>query len=45
MHTTQRLECTTLDRIREHGKLGDSFDSVLVKMLDKVENVQVEDHD
>lgn len=45
MYTTQRLNTDTLTRIRNRGKLGDSFDSVLVKLLDQVETKQVEERE
>ena len=34
MDTTQKLEKSTLERVRNHGKMGDSFDSALSKVLD-----------
>lgn len=37
MHTTQRLDQSTLKRVRNHGKMGESFDVVLSKLLDIVE--------
>jgi len=37
MHTTQRLDLSTLNRVRKHGKMGESFDQALVKVLDLVE--------
>jgi len=37
MHTTQRLDHTTLDRVRKYGKMGESFDQALSKVLDRVE--------
>jgi len=32
----------SLDRLRNHGKMGDSFDHVLNKVLDKIENAENE---
>jgi len=37
MHTTQRLDHTTLNRVRKYGKMGESFDQALSKVLDRVE--------
>jgi len=37
MNTTQRLDHTTLNRVRKHGKMGESFDEALSKVLDKIE--------
>ena len=38
LNTTQKLGKATLERLREHGKMGDSFDSVVNKVLDEVES-------
>ena len=38
MKTTQKLDEETLERLREHGKMGDSFDSVVNRLLDEVED-------
>ena len=38
MKTTQKLDEETLERLREHGKMGDSFDSVVNSLLDEVED-------
>ncbi len=40
MKTTQKLDEETLDRLREHGKMGDSFNGVLNRLLDKVDNIE-----
>ena len=37
MNTTQRLDHSTLNRIRKYGKMGETFDEVLSKLLDKIE--------
>ena len=37
LRTTQRLDLSTLDRVRKYGKMGETFDEVLSKVLDKVE--------
>ena len=39
MHTTQRLDEETLDRIRKQGKMGDSFNLVLNKVLDEIDDL------
>jgi len=39
MHTTQRLEEETLDRIRNLGKMGESFNVVLNKVLDEIDDL------
>jgi len=36
--TTMKTNTGTLDRLRNHGKCGDSLDSVLNKVLDKIDN-------
>ena len=38
-NTTQRLEERTLDRIRDHGKMGESFNLVLNKVLDEIDDL------
>jgi len=37
MNTTQKLEKSTLERVRKHGRMGDSFNSALSKVLDKLD--------
>ena len=37
-NTTQRLDIDTLNRVRKYGKMGESFDEALSKVLDKVES-------
>ena len=46
-NTTQRLEEETLDRIRDHGKMGESFNVVLNKVLDEIEDLhdRLDDHE
>jgi len=39
MKTTQKLDDETLDRLRQHGKMGDSFNGVLNRLLDKVDDI------
>ena len=41
MNTTQRLSLTTLARVRSYGKMGETFDQALDKVLDK--NKELED--
>lgn len=36
--TTQKLDKTTLERFRKHGKMGDSFDTVANRVLDLAES-------
>jgi len=37
MNTTQRLDLSTLNRVKKYGKMGESFDQALSKVLDKIE--------
>jgi len=41
-HTTQRLEEETLDRVRHLGKMGDSFNGVINRLLDKIDDLEDE---
>ena len=41
-HTTQRLEEETLDRVRNLGKMGDSFNGVINRLLDKIDDLEDE---
>ena len=47
MATTQKLDKETLERLRDHGKMGDSFNRVLNKLLDKIDILEekLEDQD
>jgi len=47
LNTTQRLEEETLDRVRNHGKMGESFNVVLNKVLDQIEDLKerLDEHD
>jgi len=36
--STQKLDPATLERFRRHGKMGDSFDKVANRVLDKAES-------
>jgi len=40
--TTMKTNTGTLDRLRNHGKCGDSLDTVLNKVLNKIEE-KIED--
>ena len=40
MKTTQKLDDETLDRVRDHGKMGDSFNGVLIRLLDRIEDLE-----
>ena len=40
MNTTQRLRLSTLARVRSFGKMGETFDQVLDKVLDKNEELE-----
>jgi len=39
-HTTQRLEEDTLDRVRDFGKMGESFNRVVNRLLDKIDDLE-----
>jgi len=39
-HTTQRLEEETLDRVRNLGKMSDSFNGVINRLLDKIDDLE-----
>ena len=47
MNTTQRIEEETLVRVRDHGKMGESFNVVLNKVLDQIEDLKerLDEHD
>ena len=47
LNTTQKLGKVTLERLREHGKMGDSFNGVLNRLLDKIDILEerLEDQD
>jgi len=42
MKTTQKLEEETLERLRDHGKMGDSFNGVLNRLLDKIDDLETQ---
>jgi len=41
--TTGKLSKSTLRRLKEHGKMGDSFDNAVNRVLDEVEGLNEED--
>jgi len=43
MQTTMKLSKETLQRIRDHGRMGDTLESVVNQVLDKVENKEKPD--
>ncbi len=47
MTTTQKLDVETLERLRAKGKMGDSFNGVLNRLLDKIDILEerLEDQD
>jgi len=40
MATTQKLDEDTLKRVRDHGRMGDSFNGVLNRLLDKIDDLE-----
>jgi len=38
--TTMRVSKTTLDRLKKHGDFGDTYDTIINKLLDKIEGNQ-----
>ena len=47
MYTTQKLGKDTLERVRKHGKMGESFDRAIDRLLDEVDKIKdrVDAHD
>jgi len=43
--TTGKLTKSTLRRLKEHGKMGDSFDNAVNRVLDEVEGIDEEEED
>ena len=43
--TTMKTTRESLDRLRPYSKFGDSWDSVLNKVLDIADNIKREDHE
>lgn len=42
MKTTQKLEKATLERLRKYGDMGDSFDGVVTRLLNEVQDLEAE---
>jgi len=40
--TTMKLKRETLERLREHGRMGDSFEQVVKRLLDDAEELEAE---
>lgn len=47
LKTTQKLDSDTLERVRDRGRLGDSFNGVINRLLDRIEDLEekLEDRD
>ena len=41
-NTTQRMDEETLERLRDHGRAGDSFNEVLNGLLDRIDDIKDE---
>ena len=39
--TKMKVKRETLDRLKEHGKMGDSFEKVVNRLLDEVERNEI----
>ena len=39
MFTTQKLGRDTLERVRTHGKMGESFDRAIDRVLDEIDDL------
>ena len=39
MATTQKLEKETLERVRKHGRMGESFDRAIDRVLDEIDDL------
>ncbi len=39
-HTTQKIRKETLERLRNHGRMGESFEQVVSRLLDQLEQVE-----
>ena len=46
-HTTQKLEKDTLERVRDHGKMGESFNRAIERVLDEIDDLhkRLDEHD
>ena len=40
--TTMKIKKETLERLREHGRMGDSFEEVVNRLLDDAEELEAE---
>ena len=40
--TTMKLKRETLERLKEHGRMGDSFEQVVNRLLDDAEELEAE---
>jgi hypothetical protein len=40
--TTQKIRKETLERLRNHGKMGESFEQVVSRLLDQLEQMEHE---
>ena len=40
--TTMKIKKETLERLREHGRMGDSFEQVVNRLLDDAEELEAE---
>jgi len=40
--TTMKIKKETLARLREHGRMGDSFEQVVNRLLDDAEELEAE---
>ena len=38
--TTMRVSTATLERLKKHGDFGDTYDTIINKLLDKIESKQ-----
>ena len=45
MQTTMKLSKETVQRIRDHGRMGDTLESVVNQVLDKVDDKEKPDVD
>jgi len=47
MSTTQKLERETLERVRNHGKMGESFNRAIERVLDEIDDLKerLDEHD
>ena len=40
--TTMKIKKETLERLKEHGEMGDSFEDVVNRLLDEAEELEAE---